>query len=64
MSWERAGLISPQEQYSFEELGQLRALRDLQAHAAKTRTRIATVAAHDVDPDRLRSIASLHKRER
>lgn len=41
MSWERAGLISPQEQYSFEELGQLRSLRDLQAHAAKTRTRIS-----------------------
>ncbi|WP_242617911.1 tetratricopeptide repeat protein [Edaphobacter modestus] len=41
MSWERAGLLSPQEQYSFEELGQLRALRDLQAHAAKTRTRIS-----------------------
>jgi len=41
MSWERAGLILPRDQYSFEELGQLRALRDLQAHAAKTRTRIS-----------------------
>ncbi|HEY6374591.1 MAG TPA: tetratricopeptide repeat protein [Edaphobacter sp.] len=30
-AWERAGLISPIEQYSFEELGQLRTLRDLQA---------------------------------
>lgn len=30
-AWERAGLISPTEQYSFEELGQLRTLRDLQA---------------------------------
>lgn len=40
-SWERAGLISPTEQYSFEELGQLRALRDLQANAMKTRARIS-----------------------
>jgi tetratricopeptide (TPR) repeat protein len=31
MAWERAGLISPSEQYSFEQLGQLRTLRDLQA---------------------------------
>jgi tetratricopeptide (TPR) repeat protein len=31
VAWERAGLISPSEQYSFEELGQLRTLRDLQA---------------------------------
>lgn len=30
-AWERAGLISPNEHYSFEELGQLRTLRDLQA---------------------------------
>ncbi len=30
-AWERAGLISPIEQYSFEDLGQLRTLRDLQA---------------------------------
>ena len=30
-AWERAGLISPTKQYSFEELGQLRTLRDLQA---------------------------------
>ena len=29
-SWERAGLISHSEQYSFEDLGQLRILRDLQ----------------------------------
>ena len=40
-SWERAGLISPTEQYSFEELGQLRALRDLQANALKARARIS-----------------------
>jgi tetratricopeptide (TPR) repeat protein len=31
VAWERAGLISPGEQYSFEDLGQLRTLRDLQA---------------------------------
>ena len=30
-AWERVGLISPAKQYSFEELGQLRTLRDLQA---------------------------------
>ena len=40
-SWERAGLISPTEQYSFEELGQLRAIRDLQANALKARARIS-----------------------
>ncbi len=32
MAWERAGLISPSEHYSFEALGQLRRLRDLQAN--------------------------------
>lgn len=31
MAWERAGLISPSEHYSFEMLGQLRMLRNLQA---------------------------------
>jgi len=30
-AWERAGLISPAADYSFETLGQLRTLRDLQA---------------------------------
>jgi tetratricopeptide (TPR) repeat protein len=40
-SWERAGLISPTEQYSFEELGQLRALRDLQSNALTARARIS-----------------------
>ncbi|HEY0162940.1 MAG TPA: tetratricopeptide repeat protein [Edaphobacter sp.] len=35
-SWERVGLIPSRDDYSFEELGQLRALRDLQMHAAKT----------------------------
>jgi len=29
-AWERAGLISPHEHYTFEELGRLRTLRDLQ----------------------------------
>jgi tetratricopeptide (TPR) repeat protein len=44
-SWERAGLISPSEQYSFEDLGQLRTLRDLQTStqtsALKARKRIS-----------------------
>src|SRR6185437_15851723 len=31
LAWERVGLISPNEYYSFEELGRLRTLRDLQA---------------------------------
>jgi tetratricopeptide (TPR) repeat protein len=31
VAWERAGLIPPHEYYSFEQLGQLRTLRDLQA---------------------------------
>jgi tetratricopeptide (TPR) repeat protein len=31
VAWERAGLISPNDNYSFEALGQLRRLRDLQA---------------------------------
>ncbi len=35
-AWERAGLISPSDHYSFEALGQLRKLRDLQ-----TNTRIS-----------------------
>ena len=33
LSWERAGLITSTEHYSFEALGQLRKLRDLQATA-------------------------------
>ncbi|MDE1177096.1 MAG: tetratricopeptide repeat protein [Edaphobacter sp.] len=44
VSWERAGLITPTEQYSFEELGQLRTLRDLQSSAAKARTRISSTS--------------------
>ena len=39
-AWERAGLISPNEHYSFEELGQLRTLRDLQA---KTRISVKSI---------------------
>ena len=39
-TWERAGLISPHEQYTFEELGQLRTLRDLQSNAAKAHMRV------------------------
>lgn len=31
LAWERAGLISPADEYSFEALSQLRKLRDLQA---------------------------------
>ena len=31
VSWERAGLISSTDQYTFEDLGQLRTLRDLRA---------------------------------
>lgn len=46
MSWERVGLISPKEEYAFEDLSQLRALRDLQAHAVKTKTRISAKSIH------------------
>jgi tetratricopeptide (TPR) repeat protein len=31
VAWERAGLISPSEEYGFEQLGRLRTLRDLRA---------------------------------
>lgn len=41
MSWERAGIVSPKTEYFFEDLSQLRALRDLQTHAARRRTRIS-----------------------
>jgi tetratricopeptide (TPR) repeat protein len=43
-SWERAGLISPTEQYSFEDLGQLRTLRDLQSSALQWRKRISATS--------------------
>ncbi|HEX2918290.1 MAG TPA: tetratricopeptide repeat protein [Edaphobacter sp.] len=42
MSWERAGIVSPKAEYSFEDLSQLRTLRDLQAHAVRRRTRISS----------------------
>ena len=41
-AWERAGLISQKDTYSFEELGQLRTLRDLQA---KTRITAKSIRA-------------------
>ena len=41
-AWERAGLISPNEQYSFDSLSQLRRLRDLQA---KTRISAKNIGA-------------------
>ena len=42
MAWERAGLISPSEHYSFEALGQLRRLRD---HQANTRISAKNIRA-------------------
>jgi len=42
LAWERAGLIEHGESYSFEELGQLRKLRDLQA---KTRISAKSIRA-------------------
>lgn len=41
-AWERAGLIPQKDSYSFEELGQLRTLRDLQA---KTRISAKSIRA-------------------
>jgi tetratricopeptide (TPR) repeat protein len=40
MAWERAGLIPPSEHYSFEQLGQLRTLRDLQTKTRLSNKRI------------------------
>ena len=37
-SWERAGLITSREDYSFEELGRLRTLRDLRATRISSRS--------------------------
>jgi tetratricopeptide (TPR) repeat protein len=42
VAWERAGLIPPSDSYSFEELGQLRTLRDLQA---RTRISVRSIRA-------------------
>ena len=38
VAWERAGLIVPSEQYGFEQLGQLRTLRDLRARRISARS--------------------------
>ncbi len=43
--WERAGLIAPVKQYTFEQLGQLRTLRDLSAMRLSTRQIRASVVA-------------------
>ena len=45
VAWERAGLISPQEQYSFEELGRLRTLRDLSSRRISVKSIRASVDA-------------------
>lgn len=45
VAWERGGLIPPSETYSFEELGQLRTLRDLQATRISARSIRTSVAA-------------------
>ncbi|HZY61205.1 MAG TPA: tetratricopeptide repeat protein [Edaphobacter sp.] len=45
LAWERAGLISPNEHYTFEELGQLRTLRDLQATRISAKSIRASVDA-------------------
>ena len=44
-SWERAGLISSNDQYSFEDLGQLRTLRDLRATRLSVRSIRRSVSA-------------------
>jgi tetratricopeptide (TPR) repeat protein len=44
-TWERAGLITQHEQYSFEDLGQLRTLRDLRATRLSVRNISRSVAA-------------------
>ena len=43
--WERAGLVTAQEQYSFTELGDLRTLRDLRARRISARRIRAAVEA-------------------
>ncbi len=45
LGWERAGLISPKETYSFEDLGQLRTLRDLRARRISARSIRASLEA-------------------
>ena len=45
LAWERAGLVLPTEDYSFEQLGQLRMLRDLCARRISVRSIRASVDA-------------------
>ena len=45
VAWERAGLISPTEQYGFEQLGRLRTLRDLRATRISAKSIRASVDA-------------------
>ncbi|MCU1320630.1 MAG: Tetratricopeptide 1 repeat-containing protein [Acidobacteriaceae bacterium] len=45
MAWERAGLISPSEEYGFEQLGRLRTLRDLRATRISAKSIRASVDA-------------------
>ena len=45
-AWERAGLVASRDNYSFEELGQLRALRDLQARQLRTRITARSIRAY------------------
>jgi tetratricopeptide (TPR) repeat protein len=45
IAWERAGLISPTEQYGFEQLGRLRTLRALQSTRLSSKTIRASVDA-------------------
>lgn len=45
VSWERAGLISPKEDYSFDELGRLRTLRDLTSRRISAKSIRASVDA-------------------
>jgi tetratricopeptide (TPR) repeat protein len=45
VAWERAGLISPTEQYCFEQLGRLRTLRDLRSPRISAKSIRASVDA-------------------
>jgi tetratricopeptide (TPR) repeat protein len=45
VAWERAGLISPNEQYCFEQLGRLRTLRDLRSTRISAKSIRASVDA-------------------
>ena len=45
VAWERAGLMHPGEHYSFEQLGQLRTLRDLRARRISARSIRASLDA-------------------